>query len=151
MQVPIVVDTPEGAKQVGIVDVYAHSWFTLPRDTQLDLDAALLSGQVEFLFRIKKSAQGESYVRTITLGEVEENSGSVKPFHPSEYLGEWSREPLSLAEEFEKLRKAGPKWSRSQYSRLRHVEEHLDRGDVVCRCYQEEVEDGTTPPSEGGG
>lgn len=41
----------------------------------------------------------------------------------------------SCAEEFESLRRIGPKYSKSQARRIVHLERHLDLGDSVCRCY----------------
>lgn len=52
-----------------------------------------------------------------------------------EYIGVWQDNYESLADEFERLRKAGPKWSRSQFKRMAHIEMHLDRGDIICNCY----------------
>lgn len=38
--------------------------------------------------------------------------------------------------EFEALRKLGPKLSRAQSRRMRHLERHLDLGENVCDCYE---------------
>lgn len=61
------------------------------------------------------------------------------PFEWSQYIGEWVKqwEDLSLKEQFEVLRRRGPKWSKADYSQLTHIERHLDRGDLVCRCGME--------------
>lgn len=48
----------------------------------------------------------------------------------------WPKVIENLAEEFESLRRQGPKWSQAQISLMSHIEKHLDAGDVVCRCYQ---------------
>ena len=43
----------------------------------------------------------------------------------------------SLEDEFEALRLAGPKLGKSQAARMRHIEWHLDAGDVICCCGME--------------
>lgn len=65
----------------------------------------------------------------------------TKPFYWQEYFNKLDIPSVqNLKEEFEELRKQGPKWSLTQYARMHHIEEHLDKGEIVCRCYQGENE-----------
>lgn len=42
----------------------------------------------------------------------------------------------SLPVEFERLRRLSPKWSSIQFARMRHIEAHLDQGDIWCYCFE---------------
>lgn len=46
------------------------------------------------------------------------------------------REP-NCQEEFDIIRRQMPKISTAQANRIRHLETHLDAGDVICNCYKE--------------
>lgn len=45
-------------------------------------------------------------------------------------------EDLTVQQEFNWLR-MNPKWSKAQALRVKHLEDHLDKGDVFCKCYKE--------------
>lgn len=44
---------------------------------------------------------------------------------------------VCLENEFDQLRRMHPKMSPLQYGHMKHLEFHLDRGDVTCKCYGE--------------
>lgn len=59
-------------------------------------------------------------------------------FDWSEWIGSWSSErPATCEEEFEALRRSRMPLSRANMLRVKHLEMHLDRGDVVCNCGKE--------------
>lgn len=61
-------------------------------------------------------------------------------FDWSEHVGRWIRQweeywaSLSLVDRFEALRRVGHKMSRAEHAEMRHLEVHLNRGEVVCTC-----------------
>lgn len=57
MKVPVYA----GDTQIGEVDVYASTWFSLPADVQHDLDMAVLDGKI--VFQIQRGAVGEIRAR----------------------------------------------------------------------------------------
>lgn len=70
------------------------------------------------------------------LKRMREESERAERTNWQEWIGEWNHEELTVAQEFEWLR-ANPKWSTAQAQRVKHLEEHLDAGDVLCKCYRD--------------
>lgn len=71
-------------------------------------------------------------------------AGHGTPDHPPRQSFDWNKhikkweevwQTLTTAEEFEKLRNLddGP-LSDARYDRMRHLERHLDRGELLCKC-----------------
>lgn len=43
----------------------------------------------------------------------------------------------NLEAQFERLLRMGPKYSGVQVRAMKHLEMHLDRGDIICKCGKE--------------
>lgn len=75
-------------------------------------------------------------------------SGGIRPWiHDNGWYqcipfesGNMAEPEMDLKVEFEILRRFSPKISMAQFNRMSHIEEHLDKGDVVCNCYDTELE-----------
>lgn len=55
-----------------------------------------------------------------------------------ELYGNFTPKEPNCQEEFDIIRRRGPKLSMAQVKRMQHLENHLDAGDVICNCYKEE-------------
>lgn len=67
---------------------------------------------------------------------------TAKKFNWDRQIDIWikANEDLTLAQEFEQIRREGPKITTQRVGRMAHIEMHLDRGDVTCGCYQNTME-----------